>query len=308
MTRRLSLLFTWLWLVELGWFGLSSNVLGPNTTRDQRRDIKLMYRLGYTQNAIGLGLQLSEDQVRYAISHDETPTKRSGRPSKLNQDQLEELEAFVTASKANRRMPYSKIPAALGWNVGEYCIRHALRKLGYNRCVAKLRLDWALEHRDWTLAQWATILWSDETWVSPGIHKRIWVIRKPGEELNPTCIVERLRKKGGWMFWGCFSGLADKGPSLFWEKEWGSIKQISYCERIWPPYSPDLNPIENVWNWMKDWIQENYPQETMGYDRLRVAVQEAWNAVPVEFLYNLLAIMPARCEAVIAANGLHTKY
>ncbi len=24
----------------------------------------------------------------------------------------------------------------------------------------------------------------------------------------------------------------------------------------WPPYSRDLNPIENVWNWMKDYISK----------------------------------------------------
>lgn len=24
----------------------------------------------------------------------------------------------------------------------------------------------------------------------------------------------------------------------------------------WPPYSPDLNPIEWVWNKMKDWLME----------------------------------------------------
>ena len=35
------------------------------------------------------------------------------------------------------------------------------------------------------------------------------------------------------MFWGCFSGIT-KGPCLVWEKEWGTITQESYCERIVP--------------------------------------------------------------------------
>ncbi|UKZ91799.1 uncharacterized protein TrAFT101_006768 [Trichoderma asperellum] len=105
----------------------------PDTTRDQRRDAQLMRRLGYTHAAISAELNLSLSQVQYALSHTETPITRPGRPSKLTEAQVQELKAFMEASKENELMPFGKIPQALGWDVGEYCIRHTLRKLGYKR-------------------------------------------------------------------------------------------------------------------------------------------------------------------------------
>ena len=78
---------------------------------------------------------------------------------------------------------------------------------------------------------------------------------------------------------------------------------------FWPPYSPDLNPIENCWNWMKDYIEDKWGlQEKPSYDNLRRYVQEAWDALPNEYWRKLLDSMPARCQAVIDANGMHTKY
>ena len=68
----------------------------------------------------------------------------------------------------------------------------------------------------------------------------------------------------------------------------------------WPLFSPDLNPIETVWNKMKDYIVANFP-EKMTYDQLRVAVYEAWGSTTPEFLHDLLNEMHDRCEAVIAA-------
>jgi hypothetical protein len=35
------------------------------------------------------------------------------------------------------------------------------------------------------------------------------------------------------MFWGCFNA-SQKGPGLFWEKEWGLITSESYCQHIIP--------------------------------------------------------------------------
>jgi hypothetical protein len=47
---------------------------------------------------------------------------------------------------------------------------------------------------------------------------------------------------------------------------------------FWPPFSPDLNPIERIWHIMKNYLQNNFP----GYMTptvLRSAVTEAWEKV-----------------------------
>jgi len=76
----------------------------------------------------------------------------------------------------------------------------------------------------------------------------------------------------------------------------------------WPANSPDLNPIETVWNWMKDYIQAKYGEIHRSYPRLREAVIEAWNAVTDEQVKELIKSMHDRCQAVIDAEGWHTKY
>jgi len=75
----------------------------------------------------------------------------------------------------------------------------------------------------------------------------------------------------------------------------------------WPPYSPDLNPIERIWHIMKNYIQDKYP-EVMSYEALRVAVNDAWEQIGVIELEELIMSMPERCQAVIDAEGRFTKY
>ena len=59
-----------------------------------------------------------------------------------------------------------------------------------------------------------------------------------------------------------------------------------------PPYLPDLNLIEKIWDWMKDYINDNFP-ERITYAQLRVAVQEAWNSITIDQLNQLIDSMHA---------------
>ncbi len=66
-----------------------------------------------------------------------------------------------------------------------------------------------------------------------------------------------------------------------------------------PPNSPDLNPIENVWFWLKDWVERNYNIQGLKPPELRLAVEAAWEAVPEEFLLLLAHSMVGRLQTVI---------
>lgn len=82
----------------------------------------------------------------------------------------------------------------------------------------------------------------------------------------------------------------------------------------WPPYSPDLNPIENLWAILKERICKRYPhlgdlpRNTASLDLLIDAAVELWAEIDDEVFENLINSMPARMQAVVEANGWYTKY
>ena len=70
--------------------------------------------------------------------------------------------------------------------------------------MRKERLEWCLQHKDWTLEDWRNVIWSDETAVVL-LHRRgryrIW--RKADEATVKKCIRERWKGYSEFMFWGC---------------------------------------------------------------------------------------------------------
>ena len=77
----------------------------------------------------------------------------------------------------------------------------------------------------------------------------------------------------------------------------------------WPPYSPDLNPIENCWNKMKSYQGRMWGDEACPLEEERRRIQHCWDtAVTEEYLEELVRSMPQRCADVIAARGGPTKW
>ena len=83
----------------------------------------------------------------------------------------------------------------------------------------------------------------------------------------------------------------------------------------WPPYSPDLNPIENLWAILKKEAYKVYPDlnslQGKGDEaetQLFQILQRAWVNIREEVIEGLISSMPRRCAAVIKSEGWHTKY
>lgn len=69
-----------------------------------------------------------------------------------------------------------------------------------------------------------------------------------------------------------------------------------------------LNPIETLWNRIKDMIEEQDPEIHRSYLKLRAAIIEDWSLISDEEVRDLIRTMHDRCQAVIDADGWHTKY
>jgi hypothetical protein len=81
-----------------------------HTSRDQRRDIQLLYREGFTPAQIAQKQGCTARQVEYAIAHPATPKKRSGRPGKMTEGEILYLIKWICKSKENRRCRWDLIP------------------------------------------------------------------------------------------------------------------------------------------------------------------------------------------------------
>lgn len=86
-------------------------------------------------------------------------------------------------------------------------------------------------------------------------------------------------------------------------KRWLEENKVSVLK--WPAQSPDLNPIENLWNDVEAHISKVKPKNlTVLWEE----IQKSWYAISKERCRTLVDSLPRRCAAVIKNKGYPTKY
>ncbi len=218
-----------------------------------------------------------------------------------------------------------------------------VKEFGYS-CHQR-RLTWTKEKKNWTVAQWSKVVFSDESkfCISFGNQgPRVW--RKGGEAHSPSCLKSSVKFPQSVMIWGQCHLLVLvhcvfwKPTSLhpFTKKLWRTscfllltsiLKMlISFSSMIW--HLPTLPKASNGWlndhgvgvlDWPANSPDLNPIGESMEYCQEENEKQETrkcrWaeghcqkNLDFPQQYHKLITSMPRRIEAVIKAKGAPTKY
>ena len=88
---------------------------------------------------------------------------------------------------------------------------------------------------------------------------------------------------------------------------WFDEHDASFDHMIWPPQSPDLNPMENLWDILEK-VLRSHTTLPSSLDQLGELLMELWAQLTPATLLKLTETMPRRMRAVIRAKGGPTKY
>ena len=102
--------------------------------------------------------------------------------------------------------------------------------------------------------------------------------------------------------------LMEDGAPVHCSKVCEKWRQAHLLEKLdWPANSLDLNPNENLWRILKDVVQHG-PICPKNLDDLKVVIEREWRLINGTKLLQLCHSMPSSLQAVIEANGGHTRW
>lgn len=85
------------------------------------------------------------------------------------------------------------------------------------------------------------------------------------------------------------------------------IEETEITPLPWPGQSPDLNPIEHIWDELERCVRsrKNNPKNIA---ELEMFLQESWSQIPSSVYQKLVSSMENRVKAVLKSRGFPTRY
>ncbi|UYV85064.1 hypothetical protein LAZ67_X004439 [Cordylochernes scorpioides] len=214
-----------------------------------------------------------------------------------------------------------------------------LRRLPLTPPNRRQRLEWCRARSTW-MTEWHRVVFSDESrFCLSSDSRRVRVWRRRGERSNTAAIVERPTvRQRGIMVWGAIA-YDSRSPLLRIQGTMTAQRYVDdvlltvtlpylqgvpnalyqqdnarpHTARIsqqalqdvqmlpWPPYSPDLSPIEHVWDIIGRRLHA-LPQPR-SEDELWQMVEREWRAIPQDAIRTLIDSLPRRVAACIAVRA-----
>ncbi|GFW84560.1 transposable element Tcb2 transposase [Trichonephila clavipes] len=180
------------------------------------------------------------------------------------------------------------------------------------------RLCWAREHVSWTQQQWASVLFTDESRftmesdsgrISLGGHTDLHVfhggtvtgLRYRDEILDPYVRPYAAAIGNDFI-------LMDDNARPHRARIVEEYLEDHGLERMeWPARSPDLNPIEHLWDYLgREVAALNPPPRSL--HELKQGLLCVWSSLPIPVSDNLINSMGNRCRQCIQVRGGHIPY
>ena len=99
----------------------------------------------------------------------------------------------------------------------------------------------------------------------------------------------------------------DNDPKHASRQSQQTLNELGITILDWPAQSPDLNPIEHLWAFLKVRLN-GYETPCKSISELWERVQVEWESIPREYCQKLVESMPDRIAAVLRARGKHTRF
>ncbi|GFS57785.1 transposable element Tcb2 transposase [Trichonephila clavipes] len=261
-----------------------------------------LYRQDFAKFSLNHHYNDEVEKLAYQLNEE---AERTERPIRRLSQKKPAADSGRHTTQATGR-PISRFTVARRLHGGGLFARRPVRCVTLTPAHRRKRSQWCREHRNWRDNEWGRVLFTDESRFSLSSDShRILIWRERESRNHPSNIIERDRYGGrGVLVSGAIMlvpFMDDNAPC----HRTVAVEQLLESEDIermdWPTGSPDLNPIEHVWDFLgRRLAARTLPPVTIR--ELRLALQDEWAAMPQQLIDTLILSMGRRCETCLSVR------